>query len=141
MNHRVRSNWTIRTDEDLYGTFSQKRLSLNTGVTWYRTEKEEFTFKIQTVSFRNQEGQSWQIDEQGYFRKSALPADSINLGSIAFQVRYKYEIAPLSYLYVVYSKGGSVYDEDDDKNTSQIFKDPWEEASDEVLSIKLRLKY
>ena len=42
---------------------------------------------------------------------------------------------------MVYSKGGSVYDEDDDKNTSQIFKDPWEEASDEVLSIKLRLKY
>jgi hypothetical protein len=44
-------------------------------------------------------------------------------------------------LYLVYSKGGSVYDEDNEKDTSQIFKDPWEEASDEVLSIKYRLKY
>ena len=69
MNHRHRSNWTIRTNEDLYGTFSQKRFSLNTGVTWYRTEKEEFTIKSETVSFRNQNGQSWQIDDKRLFEE------------------------------------------------------------------------
>ena len=74
MNHRERSNWTIRTDEDLYATFSQKRLGLNTGVTWYRTEKEELSLKIQMVSFRNQKGQSYRIDENGYFKKSDLSA-------------------------------------------------------------------
>ena len=73
MNHRNRSNWTIRTGEDLYGTFSQKRLGLNTGVTWYRTEKEEFTIKIELVSFRNQQGQSWQIDDNGYFKNLTYP--------------------------------------------------------------------
>jgi len=140
MNHRVRSNWTIRTDEDLYGTFSQKRLSLNTGVTWYRTEKEEFTFKIQTVSFRNQEGQSWQIDEQGYLRKSDLPADSINLGSIAFQVRYKYEIAPLSNIYLVYTRGGSAFF-DDDANNSTIFTDTWDRPEGNRFAAKIRYRF
>jgi hypothetical protein len=140
MNHSVRSNWTIRTDEDLYGTFSQKRLSLNTGVTWYRTEKEEFTFKIQTVSFRNQEGQSWEIDQQGYLRKSDLAADSINLGSIAFQVRYKYEIAPLSNIYLVYTRGGSAFF-DDDANNSTIFTDTWDRPEGNRFAAKIRYRF
>ena len=57
---------------------------------WYRTEKEELSLKIQMVSFRNQKGQSYRIDENGYFKKSDLTAESINLGSLAFQLRYKY---------------------------------------------------
>jgi len=140
MNHRVRSNWTIRTDEDLYGTFSQKRLGFNTGLTWYRTEKEEFTFKIETVSFRNQEGKSWQIDENGYLRKSDLTADSINLGSIAFQVRYKYEIAPLSNIYLVYTRGGSVFF-DDDANNSRIISDTWDRPVGNRFAAKIRYRF
>jgi len=140
MNHRIRSNWTIRTDEDLYGTFSQKRLGFNTGLTWYRTEKEEFTFKIETVSFRNQEGKSWQIDENGYLRKSDLTADSINLGSIAFQVRYKYEIAPLSNIYLVYTRGGSVFF-DDDANNSRIISDTWDRPVGNRFAAKIRYRF
>jgi len=56
-------------------------------------------------------------------------------------VRYKYEIAPLSYLYIVYSKGGTSYGEDEDYSKSEIFNQPWSNPSDEVYSIKFRLKY
>ncbi|MCH2652457.1 MAG: DUF5916 domain-containing protein [Gammaproteobacteria bacterium] len=140
MNHRNRSNWTIRTGEDLYGTFSQKRLGLNTGVTWYRTEKEEFTIKIELVSFRNQQGQSWQIDDNGYFKKSDLPADSINLGSLAFQVRYRYEIAPLSNIYFVYTRGGSVFF-DDEATDSTIFTDTWDEPQGNRFAAKIRYRF
>jgi hypothetical protein len=64
-------------------------------------------------------------------------------GVVSFQVRYKYEIAPLSYLYLVYSKGGTSYDEDEDEDysKSEIFNQPWNNPSDEVYSIKFRLKY
>ena len=62
-------------------------------------------------------------------------------GVVSFQVRYKYEIAPLSYLYLVYSKGGTSYDEDEDYSKSEIFNQPWNNPSDEVYSIKFRLKY
>jgi len=140
INHSHRSDWTIRTDDDLYGTFSQKRLSLNTGVTWYRSEKEELTLKIQTVSFRNQEGQSWLIDENGYFKESNQPADSINLGSLAFQVRYKYEIAPLSNIYIVYTRGGSVFF-DDEADNSTIFSDTWDEPEGNRFAMKIRYRF
>ena len=140
MNHRERSNWTIRTDEDLYATFSQKRLGLNTGVTWYRTEKEELSLKIQMVSFRNQKGQSYRIDENGYFKKSDLTAESINLGSLAFQLRYRYEIAPLSNIYLVYTRGGSVFF-DDEADNSTIFSDTWEKPEGNRFAAKIRYRF
>ena len=140
MNHRERSNWTIRTDEDLYATFSQKRLGLNTGVTWYRTEKEELSLKIQMVSFRNQKGQSYRIDENGYFKKSDLTAESINLGSLAFQLRYRYEIAPLSNIYLVYTRGGSVFF-DDEADNSTIFSDTWERPEGNRFAAKIRYRF
>jgi len=140
MNHRERSNWTIRTDEDLYATFSQKRLGLNTGVTWYRTEKEELSLKIQMVSFRNQKGQSYRIDENGYFKKSDLTAESINLGSLAFQLRYKYEIAPLSNIYLVYTRGGSAFF-DDEADNSTIFSDTWERPEGNRFAAKIRYRF
>ena len=140
LNHRHRSNWTIRTDEDLYGTFSQKRFSLNTGVTWYRTEKEEFTLKVETVSFRNQNGQSWQIDANGYLKKSDQDAQSINLGSLAFQIRYRREIAPLSNIYLVYTRGGSVFF-DDEAGNSRIISDTWDEPQGNRFAAKIRYRF
>ena len=140
VNHRERSNWTIRTDEDLYATFSQKRLGLNTGVTWYRTEKEELSLKIQMVSFRNQKGQSYRIDENGYFKKSDLTAESINLGSLAFQLRYKYEIAPLSNIYLVYTRGGSAFF-DDEADNSTILSDTWERPEGNRFAAKIRYRF
>ena len=140
LNHRHRSNWTIRTGEDLYGTFSQKRLSVNTGVTWYRTEKEEFTLKVQTVSFRNQNGQSWQIDGSGYLKKSDQDAQSINLGSLAFQIRYRREIAPLSNIYLVYTRGGSVFF-DDEAGNSRIISDTWDEPQGNRFAAKIRYRF
>ena len=59
----------------------------------------------------------------------------------SFQVRYKYEIAPLSYFYLVYTRGGSIYDDENERNTSKIFRDPWENPDNEIFSIKFRLKY
>ena len=140
LNHRHRSNWTIRTNEDLYGTFAQKRFSLNTGVTWYRTEKEEFTLKIETVSFRNQNGQSWQIDANGYLKKSDQDAQSINLGSLAFQIRYRREIAPLSNIYLVYTRGGSVFF-DDEAGNSRIITDTWDEPQGNRFAAKIRYRF
>jgi hypothetical protein len=44
---------------------------------------------------------------------------------------------------LVYSKGGRVYEEEEEENKSQseLFRQPWENPSDEVFSIKFRLKY
>ena len=34
------------------------------------------------------------------------PIDDFSVRNLGFQIRYRYELAPLSYLYVVYGRGG-----------------------------------
>ena len=34
------------------------------------------------------------------------PVDDFNVSNLGLQIRYRYELAPLSYLYVVYGRGG-----------------------------------
>ena len=46
---------------------------------------------------------------QPHLEESDQDAQSINLGSLAFQIRYRREIAPLSNIYLVYTRGGSVF--------------------------------
>ena len=38
------------------------------------------------------------------------PIDDFSVSNLGFQIRYRYELAPLSYLYVVYGRGG--FDQD-----------------------------
>ena len=133
--------WLNWIDQNNLATFDLKQKIISIDVNWYNSSKHEIRLKSQFIALEAENPRSLVSNYAGYLSQGSSKVKPFTNGVASFQVRYKYEIAPLSYLYVVYSKGGSVYDEDDDKNTSQIFKDPWEEASDEVLSIKLRLKY
>ena len=133
--------WLNWINQNNLATFDLKQKIISIDVNWYNSSKHEIRLKSQFIALEAENPRSLVSNYAGYLSQGSSEVKPFTNGVASFQVRYKYEIAPLSYLYVVYSKGGSVYDEDDDKNTSQIFKDPWEEASDEVLSIKLRLKY
>ena len=80
-------------------------------------------------------------DKAGYLYNHKSIVKPFTDGITSFQVRYKYEIAPLSYIYLVYTKGGRVYDDENERNTSDVFKDPWENPDNEIFSLKFRLKY
>ena len=80
------------------------------------------------------------VDSGGYLFKSEEEVSPFLRGVASFQIRYKYEIAPLSNIYLVYTKGGSVLDDESEKSTSELFKDPWNNPENEILSLKFRLK-
>ena len=77
----------------------------------------------------------------GYLFNYTSDVKPFTQGIASFQIRYKYEIAPLSYIYAVYTKGGRVYDDENERNTSKVFKDPWNNPDNEIFSLKFRLKF
>ena len=81
------------------------------------------------------------VDSGGYLFKNEEEVSPFLRGVASFQIRYKYEIAPLSNIYLVYTKGGDMYEDDDQMNMSDIFQQPWENPSNEIFSLKFRLKY
>ena len=140
LNHHSRTNWLNRISDNYYGTYDQKRTSINIGSRWYPTNNQELQIKLEATSFRNQKGTGWNADNNGFLVSTNEAADSINLGKLGFQIRYRYEIDPLSNIYLVYTRGGS-YFFDDAADTSKIFRTTWQEPEGNVFSAKIRYRF
>jgi hypothetical protein len=143
IGYRVRkeNEWLIWTEDNKFGLYDSKQDTVSIGLNWFSGNKHEIRLKSQFVALQADNPQSLISDNGGYLYESDDLIKPFTQGVVSFQVRYKYEIAPLSYLYLVYSKGGTSYDEDEDYSKSEIFNQPWNNPSDEVYSIKFRLKY
>ena len=102
--------------------------------------KRQLQIKLEATSFRNQKGTGWNADNNGFLVSTNEAADSINLGKLGFQIRYRYEIDPLSNIYLVYTRGGS-YFFDDAADTSKIFRTTWQEPEGNVFSAKIRYRF
>jgi hypothetical protein len=73
-----------------------------------------------------------------------VPTDEViedfNVRTLGLQVRYRFEIAPLSYLYVVYGRGG--YEEQaasDDRG--HLLRDTFDLRDDDQLLVKLSYRF
>ena len=143
LQYRVRkeNEWLIWTEDNKFGLYDSEQDTVSIGLNWFSGNKHEIRLKSQFVALQADNPQSLISDNGGYLYESDDLIKPFTQGVVSFQVRYKYEIAPLSYLYLVYSKGGTSYDEDEDYSKSEIFNQPWNNPSDEVYSIKFRLKY
>ena len=143
LQYRIRkeNEWLIWTEDNKFGLYDSEQDTVSIGLNWFSGNKHEIRLKSQFVALQADNPQSLISDNGGYLYDSDDLIKPFTQGVVSFQVRYKYEIAPLSYLYLVYSKGGTSYDEDEDYSKSEIFNQPWNNPSDEVYSIKFRLKY
>ena len=143
LQYRIRkeNEWLIWTEDNKFGLYDSEQDTVSIGLNWFSGNKHEIRLKSQFVALQADNPQSLISDSGGYLYDSDDLIKPFTQGVVSFQVRYKFEIAPLSYLYLVYSKGGANYDEDEDYSKSEIFNQPWNNPSDEVYSIKFRLKY
>ena len=143
LQYRIRkeNEWLIWTEDNKFGLYDSEQDTFSMGLNWFSGNKHEIRLKSQFVALQADNPRSLISDSGGYLYEIDDLKKPFTQGVVSFQVRYKYEIAPLSYLYIVYSKGGTSYGEDEDYSKSEIFNQPWNNPSDEVYSIKFRLKY
>ena len=131
-------NW-IKGNELAVYDLTQKIISLN--LNWYRGTKHEIRLKSQFVALDAINPKSLITNTKGYLLDHTADISPFTQGITSFQIRYKYEIAPLSNIYLVYTKGGNVFNDDKDRSTSQTFREPWNNPDNEILSLKFRLKF
>ena len=131
-------NWIEGNELAVYD-LTQNIISINAN--WFRGSKHEIRLKSQFVALKAENPISLISDKAGYLYNHDSDVKPFTDGITSFQVRYKYEIAPLSYIYLVYTKGGRIYDDVNERNTSDVFMDPWKNPDNEIFSLKFRLKY
>lgn len=133
-------DWLVWQNDNLVGRFDESALQLDAGVDWAISSKQELRVKLQALGLDAAIDQAIRVQPGGGWVASNDPVSDFNVRSLGFQVRYRYELAPLSYLYVVYGRGGYLQDEYSDDATG-LLQDSFRLRDSDQLLIKLSYRF
>ncbi len=132
-------DWLLWQGGNLIGSFDEHALELDAGVNWTIGSKQEVRVKLQALGLDAKLEQGYRVVDG---RAVAVndPVDSFSLNNLGFQIRYRYELAPLSYLFVVYGRGG--FDQNPfSEESGNLLRDSFRLRDDEQLLVKLSYRF
>jgi hypothetical protein len=95
---------------------------------------------LQAITLNARVRQAYRVDGAGNAIASDDPVEDFSVRNLGLQIRYRYELAPLSYLYVVYGRGG--YEEDEFATGSQrLLRNSFDLRDDDQLLVKLSYRF
>jgi hypothetical protein len=127
-------------EKNLLGSYDAREVQFNAGLDWTISDKQELRVKLQTVGLDADLRQTYVVDSTGNSIVSPVQVDDFSVSNLGFQIRYRYELAPLSYLYVVYGRGGygeNIFSE----GTTRLLGDSFDLRDDEQLLVKLSYRF
>ena len=135
-------DWLLWREDNQLATYRSNLAYLAAGATWLIDPRQELRVRLEAIGRDAEALQSWRvIDRKAVASDEVVPDFSVrNLG---FQVRYRYELAPLSYLYVAYVRGGSLYQEGRDNpfGVDDEFRQAFDLRDSEQLLVKLSYRF
>ena len=99
-------DWLVWQRENLLGSFERRNAELSAGFDWTISGRQELRLKLQAIGLDATARQAYRVDPAGNALESADAIEDFSVQNLGVQLRYRYEVAPLSYLYVVYGRGG-----------------------------------
>ena len=135
-----RPEWVLWERENLVGTFDQRTLEFGVGFNWTLSSRHELRLKLQAIGLDAELRQGYRVGANGRPLETAEPIDDLSVQNLGVQLRYRYEVAPLSYLYVVYGRGGYQQDTQSDDAGSQL-GNSFSLRDDEQLLVKFSYRF
>jgi hypothetical protein len=108
---------------------------------WYPSNRQEVRLKFQWVGIDAQVIGGYQLDSTGRLLSSSMPSSDFSVSDTAFQIRYRYQLAPLSDIFLVYSRGGFYGSDDGDEGPRTLFDEGWSGVQVESLIAKIRYRF
>ncbi len=133
--------WLNWLQDNLLGVYSRKQRTTVADLNWFGGDKHELRIKAQMVAFTARDPLPYLGDAYGQLNAVDMALDPFTLSDLAFQVRYRYEILPLAYLYVVYSRGGRIIRTDLEDDLEEIYKRPWNDPQADTFTVKVRYRF
>ena len=140
--HVTENNWLNWIQDNLLGIYKNKKQRTTVAsLNWFGGDKHELRMKAQMVAFTARKPSAYLGDISGSLNPLEMKLPPFSLSDLAFQVRYRYEIMPLAYLYVVYTKGGRVIAIDEEDSLNELYKRPWKDPQADSFTVKVRYRF
>jgi hypothetical protein len=132
--------WLVWRQDNLIASFKEESIFLNAGLNWNVSSRQELRVKLQALGLDARVRQPYRVGPDMRAVAVNEPVDDFSLRQLGFQVRYRYELAPLSDLYVVYGRGGDAFDPMAQGAGHQL-DDSFRLHDDEQLLVKLSYRF
>jgi hypothetical protein len=137
-----RNGWLLHQEDQNFTLFNAIEWQPSLSLEYFPTAKQNFRVALQWVGVRAHEDKFYELPV-GTNKLIEVPKppgspDDFNISELNFQIRYRWQIAPLSDLFIVYTRNDSI--ETDVSDFGDLFRDSWNMPLGDQLVIKLRYR-
>jgi len=128
-----------------YTSFESHQWAPRLEMNYFLNAWQQLRFTLQWTALKAFEDRFWQVDSQNldFLQPVAKPdedSDNFTISRLTFQARYRWEIAPLSDLFVVYTRGSNL-PTDSFVTFQDLLVQSWTDTIVDTLAIKLRYRF
>ena len=144
LNFNSDDNWTLWQEDNLFNTFKKEQVNLTVKTTWIIDDAQEVRLAMQWLGLTAESKLAYRINEFGDLVETGeTPAQHFTRADLALQLRYKYQFAPLSDLYLVYSRGGDSFEEHPQnmQGFNDMLSNSFSSKNADQLTMKVRYRF
>jgi hypothetical protein len=135
-------DWLIWEGGSLFGRYGREQVDANLNLNWFPAPKHEFRAKLQWLAISADANEARRIGAGGRLVASSETLSDFTVNNFGLQLRYRWEFAPQSDLYVVYGRGGFVERENDpDDDLGSLLDAALQLRDSDQILMKLRKRF
>lgn len=149
VKYRHRDGWLLHQNDSLFTTFDTDQWTPDLSLEYFLSARQQLRLSLQWIGIRARENDFYLIPgEPGDLIPTAKPTGpgarasyDFSVSQYALQLRYRWELAPLSDLFVVYTRQANLAAALNDEGFSDIFDSAWQNPIADFFVIKMRYRF
>ena len=137
---QVMDDWLLWESDNLFGSYEGDRLDFDLRVDWIPAANHELRVKWQWIGVDVEPRQAYRTDAAGHLTPTDDPIAPFTVSNLGVQIRYRYEFAPQSELFLVYGRGGFELLTDDERDLGRLFHDMSDVRDADQFLVKIRYR-
>jgi len=144
LRYRERGGWLVHQGGPLMGSFRAHGWEPQFNMGYFISARQQLRMSVQWTGLKAREHYFYNVnpDRVDYLQRTERPAGAsrnFDVNRLSFQARYRWEIAPLSDLFVVYTRGSNVPGRTEDEFGSML-QSAWTDRVVGSWVVKLRYR-
>jgi len=147
LNYQDRDGWLLHYVGQQFTTYDADDFQPRMAVDLFLSARQQFRMTMQWAGIKAKEQERWFLpaDGNGDLIQVPVAPGSISrdfvINRLTVQARYRWQIAPLSDLFIVYTRGSNVLDNTVDDSFDELFSDALTDPVLNFFLVKLRYRF
>lgn len=137
-------NWYLHQGDTLFTSFDALQIRPGLSMDYFISANQQLRFSLQWTGIVAEENEFWRVPTTPgrltrRTKENPGNTDDFSVSQMTSQLRYRWEIAPLSDLFIVYTRGSNLPNRHND-DFGTLFKEAFNQPVIETFTIKLRYR-